>query len=199
MYAIELITENRAAKLGLKRATLIALATSLGINVALSLTLLLRDQKLTTVLLPMSATTLNTPVELTNSEVSEEYLLLVARDFLALSMNNTPENVDFNRMMLLKNVHPASFGEMDVVLKEKALELKRLRASTFFVVDSVDVKPEALSVIFEGMRLHYIGGKETQRMKKRLVMKLRLIAGRLYLERLQEVDLRSKANHDGAI
>ena len=199
MYAIELITENRAAKLGLKRATLIALATSLGINVALSLTLLLRDQKLTTVLLPMSATTLNTPVELTNSEVSEEYLLLVARDFLALSMNNTPENVDFNRMMLLKNVHPASFGEMDVVLKEKALELKRLRASTFFVIDSVDVKPEALSVIFEGMRLHYIGGKETQRMKKRLVMKLRLIAGRLYLERLQEVDLRSKANHDAAI
>ena len=199
MYAIELITENRAAKLGLKRATLIALATSLGINVALSLTLLLRDQKLTTVLLPMSATTLNTPVELTNSEVSEEYLLLVARDFLALSMNNTPENVDFNRMMLLKNVHPASFGEMDVVLKEKALELKRLRASTFFVVDSVDVKPEALSVIFEGMRLHYIGGKETQRMKKRLVMKLRLIAGRLYLERLQEVDLRSKANHDATI
>lgn len=199
MYTIELITENRAAKLGLKRATLIALATSLGINVALSLTLLLRDQKLTTVLLPMSATTINTPVELTNSEVSEEYLLLVARDFLALSMNNTPENVDFNRMMLLKNVHPASFGEMDVVLKEKALELKRLRASTFFVVDSVDVKPEALSVIFEGMRLHYIGGKETQRMKKRLVMKLRLIAGRLYLERLQEVDLRSKANHDAAI
>lgn len=199
MYAIELITENRAAKLGLKRATLIALATSLGINVALSLTLLLRDQKLTTVLLPMSATTLNTPVELTNSEVSEEYLLLVARDFLALSMNNTPENVDFNRMMLLKNVHPASFGEMDVVLKEKALELKRLRASTFFVVDSVDVKPEALSIIFEGMRLHYIGGKETQRMKKRLVMKLRLIAGRLYLERLQEVDLRSKVNHDAAI
>lgn len=199
MYTIELITENRAAKLGLKRATLIALATSLGINVALSLTLLLRDQKLTTVLLPMSATTLNTPVELTNSEVSEEYLLLVARDFLALSMNNTPENVDFNRMMLLKNVHPASFGEMDVVLKEKALELKRLRASTFFVVDSVDVKPEALSIIFEGMRLHYIGGKETQRMKKRLVMKLRLIAGRLYLERLQEVDLRSKVNHDAAI
>lgn len=199
MYAIELITENRAAKLGLKRATLIALATSLGINVALSLTLLLRDQKLTTVLLPMSATTLNTPVELTNSEVSEEYLLLVARDFLALSMNNTPENVDFNRMMLLKNVHPASFGEMDVVLKEKALELKRLRASTLFVIDSVDVKPEALSVIFEGMRLHYIGGKETQRMKKRLVMKLRLIAGRLYLERLQEVDLRSKANHDATI
>ena len=199
MYAIELITENRAAKLGLKRATLIALATSLGINVALSLTLLLRDQKLTTVLLPMSATTLNTPVELTNSEVSEEYLLLVARDFLALSMNNTPENVDFNRTLLLKNVHPASFGEMDVVLKEKALELKRLRASTFFVVDSVDVKPEALSVIFEGMRLHYIGGKETQRMKKRLVMKLRLIAGRLYLERLQEVDLRSKVNHDVAI
>ena len=199
MYTIELITENRAAKLGLKRATIIALATSLGINVALSLTLLLRDQKLTTVLLPMSATTLNTPVELTNSEVSEEYLLLVARDFLALAMNNTPENVDFNRMMLLKNVHPASFGEVDVVLKEKALELKRLRASTFFVVDSVDVKPEALSVIFEGMRLHYIGGKETQRMKKRLVMKLRLIAGRLYLERLQEVDLRSKANHDVAI
>ena len=199
MYAIELITENRAAKLGLKRATLIALATSLGINVALSLTLLLRDQKLTTVLLPMSATTLNTPVELTNSEVSEEYLLLVARDFLALSMNNTPENVDFNRMMLLKNVHPASFGEMDVGLKEKALELKRLRASTFFVIDSVDVKPEALSVIFEGMRLHYIGGKETQRMKKRLVMKLRLIAGRLYLERLKEVDLRSKVNHDAAI
>ena len=199
MYTIELITENRAAKLGLKRATLIALATSLGINVALSLTLLLRDQKLTTVLLPMSASTINTPVELTNSQVSEEYLLLVARDFLALAMNNTPENVDFNRTMLLKNVHPASFGEMDVVLKEKALELKRLRASTFFVVDSVDVKPEALSVIFEGMRLHYIGGKETQRMKKRLVMKLRLIAGRLYLERLQEVDLRSKVNHDAAI
>ena len=49
------------------------------------------------------------------------------------------------------------------------------------------------------MRLHYIGGKETQRMKKRLVMKLRLIAGRLYLERLQEVDIRSKANHDAAI
>lgn len=199
MYTIELITENRAAKLGLKRATLIALATSLGINVALSLTLLLRDQKLTTVLLPMSASTINTPVELTNSQVSEEYLLLVARDFLALAMNNTPENVDFNRTMLLKNVHPASFGEMDVVLKEKALELKRLRASTFFVIDSVDVKPEALSVIFEGMRLHYIGGKETQRMKKRLVMKLRLIAGRLYLERLKEVDLRSKVNHDVAI
>ena len=131
MNAYELISENRAAKLGLKRATVGVLAISLTVNFALSLTVLLRDQTVTTVLLPMSALTHESPVTLSNQQVSNDYLLLVARDFLALAMNNTPENVDFNRKTLLQHVTPASFGEMDLAFKEKAAELKRLRASTF--------------------------------------------------------------------
>lgn len=196
MNAFELISEKRAAKLGLKRATVGVLAVSLTVNFALSLTVLLRDQTVTTVLLPMSALTHESPMTLSNQQVSNDYLLLVARDFLALAMNNTPENVDFNRKTLLQHVTPASFGEMDLAFKERAAELKRLRASTFFVIDQVDMKPEALSVIFEGFRLHYIGQKETLREKKRLVMKLQIIAGRLYLKSLHEVDLRSRATHE---
>lgn len=196
MNAYELISEDRAAKLGLKRATIGVLALSLAMNLALSFTLLLRDQTVTTVLLPMGALTHEVPMRLSNQQISDDYLLLVAKDFLALAMNNTPENVDFNRKTLLQHVTPASFGEMDLALKEKANEVKRLRASTFFVIDQVDLKADTLSVIFEGFRLHYIGQKETLREKKRLVMKLQVIAGRLYLKSLHEVDLRHRATHE---
>lgn len=199
MNTLELISENHAAKLGLKKSTLLFLTASLTVNVVLSLTLLFKNHSVTTVLLPMSTLTSEKPMTLTSDTLSKEYLSLVARDFLALATNNTPENVDFNRKMLLQFVHPTAFGEMEVSLKEQALELKRLRASTYFVIETMDINPQKLSVIFEGIRLHYIGQKETQRQRKRLVMKMQNIAGRLYLSSLYEVNLSGRASHDAPV
>lgn len=188
MNAYEIISSDMAARLGLKRMALILLAGSFATNWVLACALLLKSDPVTTVLVPLGINETTHPITVSNHHVDAEYLTLVSRDLLSMAMNVTPSNVDFNREMLLKHVTPSAFGEIDEALKEKAKLIKRLHASSLFSIESLAVNPATLMVTARGFKHHYIGKTETLKQKTAVSLRFSLIAGKLQLVSLAEVD-----------
>lgn len=182
------LSADMAARLGLKRLTLGLLIGSFAVNTLLAACLLFKENPVTTVLLPIGINETTHPMSLSNNHIDEDYLTLVARDLLSLSMNVTPANVDFNREALLKHVAPSAFGEIDEALKEKARLIKKLHATSLFAIESFEVNTKALTVQAHGFKHHYIGKTETLRQKATVFMRFSLVAGRLQLEMLTETD-----------
>lgn len=178
------LSSEFATRLGMKRWVLATLSVSLAVNGLLALTLLIKDEKVTTILVPMGLSEAGSPLKISDATISDAYLTLVARDLLNLAMNQTPENTDFNRQKLLDYALPSAFSELDEALKIRSDRLKRLRASTFFAIDSMHVNQKALILTADGYLLHYIGKKETARQKTRVTLALESVAGRLFLKAL---------------
>lgn len=201
MNAYELISSDLAARLGLKRLTLAILATSLLCNTFLSAALLLKKDVVSTVLVPVGINEVTHPVTVAQAHIDEEYLALVTRDILSLALNITPVNVDHNRLLLLKHAAPSAFGEIDEMLKRQANEMKRLHASSFFSIESMDINPNQLTVKANGIRQHFIGKTETLRQKATITVKFSLVAGRLHLLSLSdsEPNDQSISNSDSSL
>ena len=193
MNAYELISSDLAARLGLKRLTLAILATSLLCNTFLSATLLLKKDVVSTVLVPVGINEVTHPITVAQAHIDEEYLALVTRDILSLALNITPVNVDHNRLLLLKHAAPSAFGEID--------EMKRLHASSFFAIESMDINPDQLTVKANGIRQHFIGKTETLRQKATITVKFSLVAGRLHLLSLSDSEPNDKpiSNSDSSL
>ena len=190
MNAYEFLSSDLAARLGLKRATLGVLAVSLATNCLLAGAVLFKTNPVTTVLVPVGLNEVTHPLAVSDARVDQEYLMLVARDILSLALNNTPENVDHNRHLLLKHVAPSAFGAIDEELQQQAQKIKELRASTFFSVENVQVDAHRLTVTADGVRQHFIGKTETLREKTAITLRFILVAGRLQLASLSESDPR---------
>lgn len=190
MNAYEFLSSDLAARLGLKRATLGVLAVSLATNCLLAGAVLFKTNPVTTVLVPVGLNEVTHPLAVSDARVDKEYLMLVARDILSLALNNTPENVDHNRHLLLKHVAPSAFGAIDEELQQQAQKIKELRASTFFSVENVQVDAHRLTVTADGVRQHFIGKTETLREKTAITLRFNLVAGRLQLASLSESDPR---------
>ena len=201
MNAYELISSDLAARLGLKRLTLAVLATSLLCNTFLAAGLLLKKDVVSTVLVPVGINEVTHPITVTQTHIDEEYLALVTRDILSLALNVTPINVDLNRLLLLKHAAPSAFCEIDEMLKRQADEMKRLHASSFFSIESMDINPNQLTVKANGIRQHFIGKTETLRQKATITVKFSLVAGRLHLLSLSDSEPNDKAisNSDSSL
>lgn len=182
------LSADMAARLGLKRLTLALLAGSFAVNTLLAGCLLFKENPVTTVLIPIGMNETTHPMSLSNSHIDEDYLTLVARDLLSLSMNVTPTNVDFNREALLKHVAPSAFGDIDEALKEKARLIKKLHATSLFSIEAMEINAKGLTVKAHGFKHHYIGKTETLRQKATVLMRFSLVAGSLQLVMLTETD-----------
>lgn len=189
MQAHQLITADLAARLGLRRLVLGTLVASLVTNTLLAGALLFKDDHVSTVLIPVGLNEVTHPMTVDYKRVDEDYLVMLSREIFSLALNNTPANVDYNRKTLLTHVLPSSFGDIDLALKEEAERLKKLRASSFFSIESMDVNAQALSILADGVRQHFIGKSETQRRKVRYALQFKLVAGRLYVSSLTEIDM----------
>ena len=111
MSQVTLLSADFATRLGMKRLVLSVLAASLGVNVLLAATVLIKDEQVTTILVPMGLSEVGAPLKISDASISKHYLTLVARDLLTLAMNQTPENTDFNRKKLLDYALPSAFSE----------------------------------------------------------------------------------------
>lgn len=182
------LTADMAARLGLKRLTLGLLAGSFAVNTLLASCLLFKENPVTTVLVPIGVNETTHPMSVSKNHVDENYLTLVARDLLSLSMNVTPINVDFNREALLKHVAPSTFGDIDEALKEKARLIKKLHATSLFSIEAMEINAKELTVKARGFKHHYIGKTETLRQKATVFMRFSFVAGKLQLVTLSESD-----------
>lgn len=182
------LSADMAARLGLKRLTLGLLAGSFAVNALLAGCLLFKENPVTTVLVPIGINETTHPMSVSKSHVDENYLTLVARDLLSLSMNVTPINVDFNREALLKHVAPSAYGEIDEALKEKARLIKKLHATSLFSIEAMQINAKELTVQAYGFKHHYIGKTETLKQKATVFMRFSFVAGKLQLITLSESD-----------
>ena len=188
MNTYKQLTADMAARLGLKRLTLGLLSGSFAVNTLLAGCLVFKENPVTTVLVPIGMNETTHPMSVSKNHVDENYLTLVARDLLSLSMNVTPMNVDFNREALLKHVAPSAFGDIDEALKEKARLIKKLHATSLFSVEAMEINAKELTVKALGFKHHYIGKTETLRQKATVFMRFSFVAGKLQLVTLAESD-----------
>lgn len=193
MNAYDLISSDLAARLGLKRMTVSILVASIVCNSLLAGALLLKKDAVTTVLIPVGLNEVTHPITVSDAHIDESYLSLVARDILSLALNVTPVNAEHNRLLLLKHVAPSAFGSIDEMLKRQADEMKRLHASSFFAVETLNVDAVNLSVKAHGIRQHFIGKTETLRQKATVTMTFSLVAGKLQLLSLTDTEVAEKS------
>ena len=90
MSQVTLLSADFATRLGMKRVVLSVLTASLGVNVLLAATVLIKDEQVTTILVPMGLSEVGAPLKISGASISKHYLTLVARDLLTLAMNQTP-------------------------------------------------------------------------------------------------------------
>ena len=79
--------------------------------------------------------------------------------------------------------------------------MKRLHASSFFSIESMDINSHQLTVKANGIRQHFIGKTETLRQKASITVKFSLVAGRLHLLCLSDLEQDNKqiSNSDSSI
>ena len=192
MARFELISADLAARIGLRRWVLVMLAGSLAVNLILSMAILTKTDRVTTVLMPVADTEPIATYEVTETTVSPDYLSLVARDLLTMVTYNTPTNVDRHRAQLMKYVAPESFGAIEAELVREAQLIKAKHASLLFDVTSHAVNVGEMTVDFAGLRRTLIGKEETAREAMTYRLSFLMKGGRLYLKSIETFNNRGE-------
>lgn len=125
---------------------LAAVAATLGITAST------RDREI--VLQPI----LQSPMTLSSAGVSRQYLEAITRDAAVLTLNRTPQSLDYWMKSVLEFVHPSAYGKVKADLLKIVNDQRGSQISQFFTIDSMHVDPETLTSEVNGT-LHTMVGK----------------------------------------
>jgi len=150
-YSVGLAQSQRVIKqrnaLGIAALGLAALA------VILFLVGATRDREI--VLQPIA----RTPLTLSSSGVSEDYLKLVTRDTALMTLNRSPENLDYWMESILAIATPESHGALKRDLMKIVTEQSGSSISQYFTISSMKVDPKALTSQVSGTLHTVVGSK----------------------------------------
>ena len=131
--------------------------TSLGLT-GLSIILFLigatRDREI--VLQPI----MRSPLTVSSSGVSADYLEMVTRDTALLTLNRSPENLDYWMRSVLEIATPESHGALKRDLLKIVDEQRGSSVSQFFTIDTMNVDPDRLVSEVSGTLHTIVGSKE---------------------------------------
>ena len=130
--------------------TCLALA---GLSAILGVTAAARDREV--VLQPV----LRTPLTISSAGVSHEYLEAVTRDAAVLTLNRTPQSLEYWMTSVLEMVHPSAYGQVKADLLKIVDDQRGSSIAQFFTVESMKVDPEALTSEVSGV-LHTMVGRQ---------------------------------------
>ena len=130
--------------------TCLALA---GLSAILGVTAAARDREV--VLQPV----LRTPLTISSAGVSREYLEAVTRDAAVLTLNRTPQSLEYWMTSVLEMVHPSAYGQVKADLLKIVDDQRGSSIAQFFTVESMKVDPEALTSEVSGV-LHTMVGRQ---------------------------------------
>ncbi len=102
---------------------------------------------------------LGSPVTLSTSGVSREYLELVTRDTAVLTLNRTPSSLDYWMKSVLTIVSPKSQGKIKADLLKIVDEQRGSSMSQYFTLDGMEIDPKALQSTVTGKLNTVIGQK----------------------------------------
>ena len=134
----------------------ILLAASLGLAAlsgVLGLAAASRDREV--VLQPV----LRTPLTISSAGVSREYLEAVTRDAAVLTLNRTPQSLDYWMNAVLEMVHPSAYGRVKADLLKIVDDQRGSSIAQFFSIESLKVDPVGLTSEVTGV-LHTMVGRQ---------------------------------------
>lgn len=100
-----------------------------------------------------------TPLTLSSSGVSREYLEMVTRDTALMTLNRSPENLDYWMESILKIATPESHGSLKRDLMKILSEQRGSSISQYFTLASMKVDPENLTSEVTGTLHTVVGSK----------------------------------------
>lgn len=144
-----------------RRLLLIALASSLLVNVGGLLALSSKDREV--ILQPITTR----PLSITSSGVSADYLELVTRDVALLLLNRSPAGLDYWMEQILKVAHPAAYGTLRAELVKIVTEQRGSDLAQAFMITGMTIDPKRLVSEVEGELKTFVGGQVIASEKKR--------------------------------
>jgi conjugal transfer pilus assembly protein TraE len=151
-HAIRLANGRRT----LKQRNALGLAC-LGLSGLVAILLLVgaaRDREI--VLQPIA----RSPLTLSSSGVSADYLEMVTRDTALMTLNRSPENLQYWMDSVLAIAAPESHGALKRDLLKIVDEQRGSSVSQFFTIDGMTVDPDALTSEVTGTLHTIVGSKE---------------------------------------
>ena len=102
---------------------------------------------------------LRTPLTISSAGVSREYLEAVTRDAAVLTLNRTPQSLDYWMNAVLEMVHPSAYGRVKADLLKIVDDQRGSSIAQFFSIESLKVDPVGLTSEVTGV-LHTMVGRQ---------------------------------------
>lgn len=120
--------------------------------------------------------------------VSPEYLEQMGYYLIQLTLNVTPQSVDYQSKVLLQYAAPAAFGELRTALLAAAERLKRDGAATVFSAQDLSVDERTLKVGVRGQLTTFISDRRVSDVPKGYAIEFQYTAGRIFLKSFRETN-----------
>lgn len=103
---------------------------------------------------------LRSPLTISSAGVSREYLEMITRDTALLTLNRSPQNLDYWMNAVLDITSPRTRGKVKADLLKIVTEQNGSSISQFFTVQSMKLDPKALRSEVSGELHTVVGNKE---------------------------------------
>jgi type IV conjugative transfer system protein TraE len=180
-------TADVESRLGLRRFVMFGFAVSMATNALLAMALVAKDNNHRQTIIPAVVTK---EFWIDDYNVSPEYLEQMGYFALSYVLNNSPSNVDYNVSAVLKLVAPASYGEIEKMLRASASRLKANNATTGFHITSAQPDPSSKSVVFNGLQSTWIGDRRTSHAARAFLVRFAYAGGKTYITELRETSVK---------
>lgn len=103
---------------------------------------------------------LSNPLTLSSDNIPKEYLELVTRDTALLTLNRSPENLEFWMEQVLDIADPRTHGKLKADLMGVLEEQRGSNVSQYFTMERMTVDPDSLTSQVNGILHTVVGQKE---------------------------------------
>lgn len=144
-----------------QRNILVLVAGSLGaLSAVLLLTASVRDREV--VLQPI----LSAPMTVSSAGVNRDYLEAVTRDAAVLTLNRTPQSMDYWMNAVLQIVHPSAYGKVKADLLKIVDDQQGSSIAQYFTPQMMKVDTDALTSDITGTLHTMVGQQEVSAVVK---------------------------------
>ena len=148
------IAQSRAQSLLRQRNMLAVTALVLAVTSAVAVTAAAtRDREV--VLVP----TVRTPLTISSTGVTQDYLELVTRDTALMLLNRSPEGLDYWMQAILGIAHPSAYGKLKADLVKIVTEQRGSDVAQAFVISKMTVDARDLTSTVSGTLKTYVGAQ----------------------------------------
>lgn len=109
---------------------------------------------------------LRSPLTLSSAGVSREYLEAVTRDAAVMTLNRTPQSLNYWMKSVLEITDPRAYGAVRGDLLKIVEDQRGSSISQFFTIDSIKVDPAALTSDVSGTMHTMVGRQEISALPK---------------------------------